>query len=565
MNLPNPYLANVLASLDPRMSAPGQTVTPEPPPPAEEPPPPPPGDPAAPVPWKSEDPLANQIPDDVAGVIGKAYDAEAPKPPEPPQAQGGPQQQRRGPPERTFARVGGGYSPAHEVDLRGPSLRGAQARANAAQEDAAESGDARSQAAAVAEYATALDMQRKAQAREDAMMRAAAEREEEMATRQADFDQSVKTLSKASIDPERFWASRTTGQKILAIIGVTLGGYVQGVRGGSNVGLDVLNAQIDRDLKAQEFSYNATRDTVHAKQTAFSMAMQKYQNVDAARALARASALDAAQAQLMQNAALWKGTESANRAQDAIAQLEKMKAQQIAQGIRFMPASVGAPKYVDPNTGMVYTEAEAKAALEKARDHTFEMDKLERKGEIDISQEAAKFGLKGEADARGQTVEIPGVKLPDGTELRGEQVRAPNDAEATKLRAAAEGASKAEALVNEAKQIRQQLYRPSTDTAIAPWTRNKLEARLKTIESDLIFAVKDTNGLGALSNSDIGLAQGAIGGGTLTSVGVSADAGLDSYLKHVHQALRNKVKTYPDSSPRARGAMPGSFTPAGKK
>ena len=102
-----------------------------------------------------------------------------------------------------------------------------------------------------------------------------------------------------------------------------------------------------------------------AKQTAFSAAMAKYQNANAARAAARVASLDVLQTQLAQIAAKNKGNETGNRALEALAQVQNDKMMQTMAGIRFVQAQAGGRYWIDPATGLIYNEAEAKARRAK--------------------------------------------------------------------------------------------------------------------------------------------------------------------------------------------------------
>jgi hypothetical protein len=53
------------------------------------------------------------------------------------------------------------------------------------------------------------------------------------------------------IDPSRVWNNMSTGNKILATIGMVLGGAGSGGNAANNAGLNVLNQAIDRDIRAQ--------------------------------------------------------------------------------------------------------------------------------------------------------------------------------------------------------------------------------------------------------------------------------------------------------------------------
>lgn len=313
---------------------------------------------------------------------------------------------------------GGGVIPAHEVEMRGPSLRAAQGAANDALGAASQQMASRSEDTAQREYEMYLAQERQAQARQAAAQQAAAERDEELQQRAQDFDQSVKALSKMSLDPNRFWASRTTGQKISAMVGIALGGFVQGARGGSNAGLDIINQQIERDIKAQEFAYSAARDTANAKQTAFGMAMQKYGSVDAARSMARASALDAVQAQIAQNAALWKGTQAANHGDAMMAELENQKMQQIAQGVAFVQPKATGRIWVDPATGVTYDESQARALAKDWRTERQDIRKIGTQGAMDLLKEGGKGSAQAQKDAAQRFVPdmvVGSTKLPGYT------------------------------------------------------------------------------------------------------------------------------------------------------
>lgn len=260
---------------------------------------------------------------------------------------------------------GGGMTKAREIEHRGPTLLRAQDARNLASEETIGRVGDRNANMAQQEYDLALDQERQARVREAATQQSLIERDEEMAQRQADFDSTVKQLGKlGTIDRDRFWASRSTAGKIAGFAELMLSGF----RGTPSM----LMKRIDDDVKAQEFAFYATRDTAQAKQTAFSQAMQKYQNADAARAMARAAAIDVTQAQFAQMAAKWKGTEAANRADMAMAALQDEKMMQIANGIQFVPPQYQGRRFIDPRTGLIYSEAEAKAMSAKVDERDFE-------------------------------------------------------------------------------------------------------------------------------------------------------------------------------------------------
>lgn len=300
---------------------------------------------------------------------------------------------------------GGGVIPAHEVETRGPSLLAAQGAANKATEGAIDSVTGRSMGAAEIEFRRALLQERDARTREAAWQQSLAEREEEMAQRQADFDATVSELGKqGQLDRDRFWASRSTPQKVAGFIELALSGFTGAP--------SMIMKRIDDDVKAQEFAYQATRDTANAKQTAFGLAMQKYQNADAARSMARAAALDVQMAQLAQVSAMNRGTEIGNRADMAYAELSKEKMGQIAAGVRFLPAAASGRMYVDPRTGITYSEAQAREFAKELRGYEQKREEIGLNTAGDLLKESAKSGAKASEEAKNISHQLQSAGVP---------------------------------------------------------------------------------------------------------------------------------------------------------
>ncbi len=345
--------------------------------------------PPAASPWSGPDPTA-------ALAQGIASNA----PPAAPAPAATQQPQAPAPEHRPFLQQIGGAGvvnrPAHETELRGPQLKQAQAEGHIATRQAIDEVSARNAEMAAADFRIANQQEDEARARQQVAANAAVTQQQEMQQRQADFDQSVKAMSAMSVDPGRFWANQNTGQKLASIIALGIGGFTAGHNGGGNPVQEQVNRMVDADIKAQEFAYHAAHDAANAKQSAFSMAMQKYQNADQARAAARAASLDAVQAQVAQQAALWKGTAAADRASMANAGLQDDKTKEIAQGVAYTPASqvaVGA-QYRDPRTGLTYSEKEAKDLVKTMDANEFAR---EQKG-TDVAGQLMVQGAKDKAE-----------------------------------------------------------------------------------------------------------------------------------------------------------------------
>lgn len=78
---------------------------------------------------------------------------------------------------------------------------------------------------------------------------AAREAQANAAAQLAEVDEDVARLGRTKINPDRFWQSRTTGQRIAGILSAGLGGLLNPK--GRNSTLELINAAIDRDIQAQ--------------------------------------------------------------------------------------------------------------------------------------------------------------------------------------------------------------------------------------------------------------------------------------------------------------------------
>lgn len=82
------------------------------------------------------------------------------------------------------------------------------------------------------------------------------------------------------IDPNRVWNNMSTGNKVLATIGLILGGAGSGGQASNNAALNVLNSTIDRDIKAQQ----ANSDK---KMSLYKMNLDRYKDIQTAQEMTR--------------------------------------------------------------------------------------------------------------------------------------------------------------------------------------------------------------------------------------------------------------------------------------
>ncbi len=125
-----------------------------------------------------------------------------------------------------------------------------------------------------------------------------------LAKHQAALDEMAKETT--TIDPGRYWASKSTGGKIATIVGLVLGSIGASVDG-QNRAAQALDNAITRDLEAQKAEHTIRlqrgKAAVEGYQTHYSMARELTNDEQAAFNLAKSSAKEDAALQLEKAAA----------------------------------------------------------------------------------------------------------------------------------------------------------------------------------------------------------------------------------------------------------------------
>lgn len=96
-------------------------------------------------------------------------------------------------------------------------------------------------------------------------------------------DQRQKEAEQATPQTrQEILASRGTLAGVMSGISIALGGWVQGLKGGSNPGLDIINQSIQDDISSRRAKYEAMKDRTAAAGTAYGQAMKLYGDPNAA-------------------------------------------------------------------------------------------------------------------------------------------------------------------------------------------------------------------------------------------------------------------------------------------
>lgn len=127
--------------------------------------------------------------------------------------------------------------------------------------------------------------------------------------------------------PQDFWADKSTGQKILAGIGLFLGAAGGHLRGGTNTFVTTLNQAIDRDLEKQKADLASKQQGLDKKRTLLGDMNNIFGDQRIAMQAARATAFKGVENDLAIIASKYKGQEIQAKAQMALAEVGMVRAQ----------------------------------------------------------------------------------------------------------------------------------------------------------------------------------------------------------------------------------------------
>jgi len=142
----------------------------------------------------------------------------------------------------------------------------------------------------------------------------------ELQTKEKELDQENDKLFKAAqenkIDPDRAWNNKSTGNKILAVFSILLGGAGSGGRAENNAAMRVIQNSIDNDIKAQ------MEDSANTK-SLYQMNLQKYRDNLTAQQATQLQLTAMAQGKLAGLTAKYNSTAANAKAQGLIGEMNQ--------------------------------------------------------------------------------------------------------------------------------------------------------------------------------------------------------------------------------------------------
>jgi len=159
----------------------------------------------------------------------------------------------------------------------------------------------------------------------------------------AKLSQDVEAQAQQKVDPNRFWANASTGQKIAAAIGIALGGLAQTSPRGphTNPALDIINTAIERDIQAQRENIANGRMSLEARRGLLAMNLQRWGNEENALDATRVAYLEQAKMQIQSEMDKFSNPIFRAKGQKDIADIT-LRQQQYADTISYRNAELAA-------------------------------------------------------------------------------------------------------------------------------------------------------------------------------------------------------------------------------
>ncbi len=295
----------------------------------------------------------------------------------------------------------------------------------------------------------------------------------------------------ADIDPGRFYAKSSTPSKILGILGVALSGFAAGLKGGQNQAISIIEHAVDQDIEAQKATAANLRGGLSDQRGLLAEMRTNFGDERQAEAAAKAAYLQRAGYELDKLAATSKSDEI------------KARAESLRAGI-------------DSKYAELRDKFDERAANKVQ--HTERYAPPQMVG-----------GLAATPHDNALFVGRPGGKA-------GEGYQAATLDEAKKGRALTQAVSALESVRNTAVKAREATNVAERAAGNLGVYKSDDYQSLKSSGKQALLKLKDAEQLGAISASDLDLAEGTVG--DLTAATGNPIPAFDSYLAQKKKELQ---------------------------
>jgi len=366
--------------------------------------------------------------------------------------------------------------------------------------------------------------------REAALQEARAANEREiMRAYQQDTNDQLEQVKSQRVDPGRLYAN--VGDRIAAMIGGALGGLYQGMNKlPNNAFIDQMNKNIDRDIALQERQIDRNTKAVDGRRGILADMRMTYHDEDLARTQAKNLYYEGIKQQLAAQAAQYDSPTIQARADQTINLVTRQQA----------------ALKLDEQAKRAAANAAAAAFARAERQREFE-NAMKQEEAITHRITANKSGA-GHKEGQSPRERFVGVMQDDQGNPVG--YLAGSGTEAAKVRQQLAASNELIQLAQRAKAIRAE----EGMLGRATWRDNPLysptwHTNIKSIENQLVGAIKKSEELGALDNGVERFAKPLTG--NLDSIGGSADDRLDQLI----EATKMKMEVHNNQLSGQRAVM----------
>lgn len=152
----------------------------------------------------------------------------------------------------------------------------------------------------------------------------------QLAEKQKELDTKTSEVANLKVDAGQFWGNKSTGDKIMAGIGLFLGA-LGAAKDGVNRAAGIIENQIKLDVDTQEANIANRRAGLASDHTAFANMKGIFKDNQLARAATMAAGFERAENELKAISAKYKGTQASAQAMTLLGDLENRKMQYKAQ------------------------------------------------------------------------------------------------------------------------------------------------------------------------------------------------------------------------------------------
>jgi hypothetical protein len=388
-----------------------------------------------------------------------------------------------------------------------------------------------------------------------------ARQESQLQAEQNELDSLVRE-QKARPADANYWGSKTTGQRIAMGIALALGSFSSGLRGGPNVGLEILNRDVDNFVMGQRATIEKGQKDIENRRGMIGLLKEKFGDEDRAVTAGRILAKEQLQNQIQARMAGTADKLIQARGQQLLAQnaeeIAKLRGQFEQMGARkverveqeaYRPAQYGGG------------QAQLLQALQRAAKMAEAIKELKKSG-IDVgnmdreAELAQQKVLKQLSAYQGGTAQTPVnenlaarmVKLPSG-----QTYLAHDEKGANAVRELQPKVAEYQALSRKAMQLRKELFSPGSVAGAAAATATlgpgglmasgiaQKRAELESTSAAMDLLQKDISHLGQIAGADVRMMSELRG--DVAGIGVGVQKRLENAEQYTNQLLDQAYKS----------------------